>query len=198
MDLRVSNYWQHVGEWFKWGSYTSGVIKAQKSSVHSFQNFGQEGQKEESRGEKREKGEEDPVVSEEHQVILRIWITSQRKYPDIGPGQRVKDTTSSKIGGRCGRTEADHVEIREVAGELEAVWSHALCFLWKVEFKVKIRSQREGHAEAGGGAESGYGTVSLALERLPKGEVSEGPVSWKESAMLNAYIESMKDILLCF
>lgn len=57
MDLRVSNYWQHIGEWLKRGSYTSGVIKAQKSSVHSFQNFGQEGQKEESRGEKERKAQ---------------------------------------------------------------------------------------------------------------------------------------------
>lgn len=54
----------------------------------------------------------------------------------------MKDMTSSKIGGRCGMTEADRVEIREVEGELEAVWSHALCFLWKVEFKIDHQSER--------------------------------------------------------
>ena len=36
------------------------------------------------------------------------------------------------------------------------------------------------------------------LERLLKVEVSECPVNWKELMMLNEYVESMKDVLLCF
>lgn len=37
--------------------------------------------------------------------------------------------------------------------------SHALCFLWEVEFK--ILSQREGHGGWGGEAWSGSGRVSV-------------------------------------
>lgn len=52
---------------------TSEVIKAEKSNTHCFQNFGLEGPKDREKGGGWEKeGKEDPVVSEEHQVILKV------------------------------------------------------------------------------------------------------------------------------
>lgn len=52
MDLTISGYWQHFGEWFK---RTSGVIKEEKINAHYFQNCGQ-GQKGEQRvGGRRKK-----------------------------------------------------------------------------------------------------------------------------------------------
>lgn len=68
---------------------------------------------------------------------------------------------------------ASLVETRELEGEHKAVWSHAFSFLWEVEFKISIRSQREGHGKGGGRAESSYWRVLWELERLLKVEVSE-------------------------
>lgn len=114
----------------------------------------------------------------------------------MGPGQRGKDMTSSKIGGPCGQKDADNIEMREVKGELQAIQSHALCLLWEVKFK--IRSQREGPGEGGGGAQSVKGQFLWKLERLLKQGVLACPARWKKAVMLNEYIESMKAISLCF
>lgn len=64
---------------------------------------------------------------------------------------------------------ASLVETRELEGEHKAVWSHAFSFLWEVEFKISIRSQREGHGKGGGRAESSYWRVSVGI-----GKASEG------------------------
>ena len=64
---------------------------------------------------------------------------------------------------------ANLVEIRKLEGEHKAVWSHAFSFLWEVEFKISIRSQREGHGKGGGRAESSYWRVSVGI-----GKASEG------------------------
>lgn len=63
---------------------------------------------------------------------------------------------------------ANLVEIRELEGE-HKIWSHAFCFLWEREFKIRIRSQREGHKKGGERAESSYWTVSVGI-----GKASEG------------------------
>jgi len=93
---------------------------------------------------------------------------------------------------------ANLVEIRKLEGEHKAVWSHAFCFLWEAEFKIRIRSQRRALKREVKELSQVTGQFLWELERLLKVEVSECPVNWKELMMLNEYVESMKDVLLCF
>lgn len=103
-------------------SCISGVIKGEKNSAYSFQNFGQEGQKEGERGGgRKEEGEEDPVVSVEYPVILRVREHVPKEVSRDGTWRTSESMTSSRTGGRCGRMDGNSVEIREVEGEPEVV-----------------------------------------------------------------------------
>lgn len=53
MDLRVSNYWQHIGEWLKRGSYTSGVIKHRKVVYTPFKILDKKDRKRRAEGKRR-------------------------------------------------------------------------------------------------------------------------------------------------
>ena len=93
---------------------------------------------------------------------------------------------------------ANLVEIRKLEGEHKVVWSHAFCFLWEAEFKIRIRSQRSAVKREVKELSQVTGQFLWELERLLKVEVSECRVNCKELMMLNVYVESMKDVLLCF
>ena len=68
---------------------------------------------------------------------------------------------------------ANLVEIRKLEGEHKAVWSHAFCFLWEAEFKIRIRSQRSAVKREVKELSQVTGQFLWELERLLKVEVSE-------------------------